>query len=151
MNLDESPSCEPHVYNDYVFPVFGDMQVMTRHRQLDPLCPLITDPNQTDNVPNLENAATSPQPAPANDTDDDDDDDLPPLERSHTPRDIEEPDNRGDATVGNGDVGPDYMNEQYRLDTFTNWPVCRKETHHFENILHFFNLMIYFRIQHSLF
>lgn len=102
---------------------------MTRHRQLDPLCPFITDPMQSGNVPTLENAATAPPPtAPSNannadDNDDDDDNDVQ-SRPSQLLQEIEEPDNRGDRAAPNGDVGPDYMNEQCRLDTFTNWPVC---------------------------
>lgn len=121
---------------------------MTRHRQLDPLCPFITDPCATDNVPSLSADAVAEDVAS---------EDVPPSSPASSPHqpaeEIEEPDNRGEmasatageasssasaattttasatsatngsAAVADDDAYPDYMNEQCRLNTFTNWPV----------------------------
>lgn len=84
---------------------------MIRHRQLDPLCPFITDLSGSGNVPMLENAA----PAISSEAQ------AAAPEAPSRAGDVEEPDNRGGDS---GDIGPpDYMDEQVRLDTFANWPV----------------------------
>lgn len=82
---------------------------MIRHRQVEPLCPFLTNVNGCGNVPMLENMS----PSASNESEGPD-----VSAESADAADVEEPDNRS------SDIRPpDYMDEQVRLDTFTNWPV----------------------------
>lgn len=75
-----------------------NLKVMPRHRELDPLCPFISNPNSSGNVPS-----------------------LMPTQLTTSGRDLasvaaDQPDEGHRST-------PDYTNEQCRLATFANWPV----------------------------
>lgn len=76
------------------------MKVMTRHRELDPLCPFILVPNSSGNVPSV----------------------LEPLQMEILSSDPMESVDQTDEN-STGITEPDYTNEQCRLATFTNWPV----------------------------